>query len=294
MRVFLEDFGLVAVGQSETTLFMRGADAHPYLYRCEKGDAGFAALGVIANTDDLERLSSHDGVPVVSSKKPGGGLSVELTDPDGFRVEVVANQTASPSLALHVNAPVNTAHERRRKTSRKTIGAGPSQVFRLGHVVLDVADFEQSLEWYQSRFGLLVSDYVEAAPGHRVGAFLRCDLGEATTDHHSLFLLQNPAGPRFNHAAFEVADMDDLMRGHEHLKSKGAAASWGVGRHILGSQIFDYWRDPWGHELEHWTDGDLLAASDAAGVGDLHALMGTQWGPEHPMLASLKANGRGS
>ena len=29
---------------------------------------------------------------------------------------------------------------------------------------------------------------------------------------------------------------------------------------MLGSQIFDYWRDPWGHTVEHWTDGDLLDA----------------------------------
>ena len=50
------------------------------------------------------------------------------------------------------------------------------------------------------------------------------------------------------------------MCGHDWLKEKGRRHEWGVGRHILGSQIFDYWRDPWGHTLEHWTDGDLLDA----------------------------------
>lgn len=30
----------------------------------------------------------------------------------------------------------------------------------------------------------------------------------------------------------------------------------------MGSQIFDYWKDPFGNELEHWTDGDLFTAAD--------------------------------
>jgi len=33
---------------------------------------------------------------------------------------------------------------------------------------------------------------------------------------------------------------------------------WGVGRHNLGAQVFDYWADPWRHVHEHWTDTDLL------------------------------------
>ncbi|KAH7201334.1 putative oxidoreductase [Fusarium oxysporum] len=33
---------------------------------------------------------------------------------------------------------------------------------------------------------------------------------------------------------------------------------WGVGRHILGPQIFDYCRDPSEFIIEHYTDGDLV------------------------------------
>ena len=86
----------------------------------------------------------------------------------------------------------------------------------------------------------------------------------------------------FNHAAFEVADLDDLMAGHERLKASGHTAEWGIGRHILGSQIFDYWRDPWGHTLEHWTDGDLFNAQDGSNTASLQDLLGVQWGPTPP------------
>ena len=35
---------------------------------------------------------------------------------------------------------------------------------------------------------------------------------------------------------------------------------WGIGRHVLGSQLFDYWFDPDGFEYEHYTDGDVFTA----------------------------------
>ncbi|MBV9540513.1 MAG: VOC family protein, partial [Alphaproteobacteria bacterium] len=138
-----------------------------------------------------------------------------------------------------------------------------------------------------SRFGFITSDEIEAAPGMAIGAFLRCDRGNTPTDHHTLFLLQSPAGaPRFNHAAFEVVDFDDLMLGHTHLKRAKRTPAWGVGRHILGSQIFDYWKDPWGNELEHWTDGDLFTAADGSNKTTFKDLLGVQWGPAHPMAGA--------
>ena len=150
-------------------------------------------------------------------------------------------------------------------------------------MVLNVSDFRRSEDWYKSLFGFITSDEILAAPDTSVGAFLRCDRGTEATDHHTLFLVQLPHGkPSFNHAAFEVRDMDDLMRGHSHLKSVGAEQEWGVGRHFLGSQVFDYWRDPWGFTLEHWTDGDLFTAEDASRTASVQDLMGVQWGPEIP------------
>ena len=87
-----------------------------------------------------------------------------------------------------------------------------------------------------------------------------------------------------------MANIDDLMRGHTHLKNAGRKAAWGVGRHILGSQVFDYWKDPWGHELEHWTDGDLFTAADGSGRSTFQELLGVQWGPLHPMMTAQGAS----
>ena len=84
------------------------------------------------------------------------------------------------------------------------------------------------------------------------------------------------------HEGLPVDNLDDLMLGHQHLKSKGREAAWGVGRHILGSQVFDYWKDPFGNELEHWIDGDLLTAAEPPQNVLVSELRSVQWGSPHP------------
>jgi catechol 2,3-dioxygenase-like lactoylglutathione lyase family enzyme len=151
-------------------------------------------------------------------------------------------------------------------------------VKRLGHAVVRVGDYRRSAAWYRERFGFLVSDEVYVGePGNVVTAFMRCDRGDAFTDHHT-FLCIGTGQAEFDHAAFEVEDMDALMLGHDHLKQKGYDHHAGVGRHVLGSQVFDYWRDPWGHVVEHFTDGDLLNAGHPTGQHEPATALGTQWG----------------
>jgi len=73
-----------------------------------------------------------------------------------------------------------------------------------------------------------------------------------------------------NHLSFEVSDIDDVCVGHDYLKQFGKYEHmWGIGRHVLGSQVYDYWADPWGHVHEHWADSDRLesrARGGGAGV----------------------------
>lgn len=283
MRGFLEDFGLVVIEDTETRLVARGTGSGPAAHITERGEPGFAGLGLrAASLDDLETLAADEGVSTEPLDLPGGGRGLVLTDPDGHRIEVVAGQTLLEPLALPEPQAWNSAHGHDRLRRVKRLNAAPAHVMRLGHVVLNVSDFRASERWYKDRFGFITSDEIQLTPEIALGAFMRCDRGDAPTDHHTLFLAQSPKGPGFNHAAFEVADLDDLMLGHQRLKDAGRHAEWGVGRHILGSQVFDYWRDPWGHTLEHWTDGDLFTAADGSGVATLQDLLGVQWGPSAP------------
>lgn len=285
MRSFLEDFGMTTFVETDR-LYGRGADGRPFLHVTEPGDARFLAVGLRASSvADLETLAAFDGVAVDELDEPGGGKIVRLTDPDGNRVEVVAGQVETSPIPLPADQLRNSATAKTRLRAAVRLTPAPAHVQRIGHAVLRVRDFRTSEQWYKERFGFITSDEVEAAEGVPLGAFMRCDRGEKPADHHTLFLAQTPAGPPLLHAAFEVANLDDLMVGHRLLKAKKHTPAWGVGRHIMGSQIFDYWKDPFGNELEHWTDGDLFTADDPPQKQPMSALLEVQWGAPHPMFA---------
>jgi hypothetical protein len=126
--------------------------------------------------------------------------------------------------------------------------------------VLMVSDFETSWAWYRRHLGLLPTDVQCTGTGRPVLAFCRFDKGETPADHHSVVLASGPS-PKYMHSAYETLDLDAIGQGQQHLKRAGWEHFWGIGRHILGSQIFDYWLDPHGFEVEHYADGDVFDSS---------------------------------
>jgi catechol 2,3-dioxygenase-like lactoylglutathione lyase family enzyme len=282
METFLADFGMVTAHKDANVLYSRGSDSDPFCHVAHKGEPGFAGLAFEARSlDELHAFAKSEDAKVENLDGPGGGKVVRVKDPNGFTVEVVAGRTPAAALPLPKAEPINDARANPRHNARKQTPPGAAHVKRLGHCVLNVANFRASEQWYKERFGFITSDEIKMSPEFSLGAFLRCDRGEEPADHHTLFLV-GTGQPKFNHAAFEVVDLDDLMKGHDLLKEKSYAHEWGVGRHVLGSQIFDYWRDPWGHTLEHWTDGDLMTASWGSRDATLQDLAGVQWGMKMP------------
>ena len=283
MRSFMEDFGGTVVSQTDDRLFVRGCGEAPFVHETELGEPGFLRVGFRAESlEDLAKLAGETGTTPAPLDAPGGGMFIDLTDPDGHVVRVVAGQKPAAPLPFDPPAAWNFATDKPRLRATKRVEQGPAKIVRLGHCVLNVSDFRASEAWYKGLFGFITSDEIEVAPGVAMGAFMRCDRGDTPTDHHTLFLAQLPTGPGFNHAAFEVRDIEDLLAGHARLVAQNHVPAWGVGRHYLGSQVFDYWRDPWGNTLEHWTDGDMFTAADAPRKGSLEETLGVQWGPAMP------------
>jgi hypothetical protein len=157
----------------------------------------------------------------------------------------------------------------------------PARVQRLGHVVLQSTRYLQTLNWYLDNLGMIVSDFLYF-PGQRdlgpTMSFIRCDRGGTPADHHSLALALGPAN-RYVHSAYQVCDLDALAAGGEYLRERGYQRSWGIGRHIQGSQIFDYWRDSDGFLVEHFADGDMFDNTLEPGWAAFTASGLAQWGP---------------
>ena len=285
MRRFMIDFGMFdAGGLDDGVLRLRGTGPLPVLHETIEGEPGFAGLSMrVRGMEDLKALAEAEGAKVTAYEGPGGGHIVNLRDPDGFAIEAIADRARVQEKTHGSRAPWNVIARRERHGAAKRVEPGPASVVRLGHVVMNVSNMQASWDWWQSRFGLLISDEVRAPNGDVAALFIRCDRGDEAVDHHTLNFAAIPGlPPKFHHAAFEVADLDDLMAGSKFLEEKGYRHDWGIARHILGSQVFDYWRDPFGNRVEHWTDGDLFDASVPTNVNDISVMMGRQWGPASP------------
>ena len=281
---FLTEFGMVRSARTPTALYMRGTDPDHHLHVTELGAPGFVGFAYEAASEaDLVAVSALPGASAVETRdEPGGGWRVRLRDPHGVQIEIVHGiEKLAP---LPVDAGVlNTGPEKfRRANELCRLRRGPSRVKRIGHGVLMTTDVRGTVDWYRETLGFICSDDVYAGDrANVIGSFNRCDRGDRYVDHHVFFAI---AGPKhgLNHLSFEVQDFDDLMVGHEYLEEHGYEHVWGIGRHVLGSQIFDYWKDPWGRVHEHWTDSDVLNAAFGSNLIPAEEGLTSQWGAAAP------------
>ena len=278
---FLDEFGLQVATRTDDAVFFRGSDADAPCYVLSKGTGDVTAIGFeVEHAEDLNKVAQLDGASVVGTlEEPCGGQVVRLTDPVGMQVEIVHGRTALQALEPAPSHAFNMNGQRARTGELPAVKRGPSHVRRIGHLVLESADPEALYQWYHERFGLTISDAVRLPDGSPQMIFSRLDRGPKYVDHHVVgFQYALDEGTRVQHIAFEVGNLDDLMSGHEHLKRHKRKNVWGIGRHLLGGQIFDYWKSPFGLIHEHWTDTDLVDETHEAKNCEI-ASMQDYWGP---------------
>jgi catechol 2,3-dioxygenase-like lactoylglutathione lyase family enzyme len=292
LEKFLFDFGMSQAALENDTLYMHGAGSQQYIHVAQKGERAFIGHAFYADSiKDLEKLSKLESFSDIEElSSPGGGNKVSGLDPDGIEVQVVYGiEEREVDIDLLTPNPSNLGGKGKENFKRinktKRVGKPRSSVIKkLGHAGINVTDPKVSLTWYNQHLGFIPTDIVEVPNTDIYAAiFARCDLGDELTDHHT-FLIQSNLGSEgksgLNHISFEVVDIDDVFLGHEVLKEKGYRHEWGIGRHFLGSQIFDYWRSPYGHIYEHMTDSDVFDNKKEVEKTSIEIAAGMQWGPD--------------
>lgn len=280
---FARDFGLTVHARTEDTLFLRAAREGAPCVLIRRGTTSrfLGAAFDAADACDLDRLAHATGTRVEELAQQGGGRAVQLVDPTGIGIKVVHGVEQHPGEPLQQPLVWNTAGNHPRVNATQRPAREPARIERLGHVVLASRVFGRALDWYLENLGLIVSDFL-FVDGQRdrgpVMAFIRCDRGTEPSDHHTLAMLLAPEAG-YVHSAYEVADLDALAAGGEYLREQGHQRSWGIGRHIQGSQVFDYWRDPDRFMVEHYADGDVFDSSLEPGWAPMSASGLAQWGP---------------
>ncbi|KAH9217849.1 Glyoxalase/Bleomycin resistance protein/Dihydroxybiphenyl dioxygenase [Leptodontidium sp. 2 PMI_412] len=284
---FLLDFGFSPCRTSDDRIYYRGYGTEPFAVCASKGteDKFGGTAFVVESMEDLELATTLPGAtPIHDSDAPGGGKRVTFYEPvDNCPWHLVYGQTpveiaeTFPELAYNFptnkNRPVN-------KTQR--FKKGPAPIHKMGHFGFCVTDYKKAFEFYTTNFNFKPTELIYAPDTKEdIMTFLHLDRGSEWVDHHSFFFFE---GPKFHvhHSSFEIFDFDIQMLGHNWLAEKKYENCWGVGRHVMGSQIFDYWFDPSRFIMEHYVDGDLVNDETPinrtqAAPDNLHV-----WGPDVP------------
>lgn len=139
--------------------------------------------------------------------------------------------------------------------SETTITKTPIAVRKLGHLVYEVSDIEQTTRFWTDIMGFTVSDVNEKGM-----VFLR-----AAGDHHSIALAPTnkqgrppkDAGVQFHHLAMEVGTIEELFAARDFLRERGIPLTY-EGRRGPGGNIGLEFKDPDGYVFEIYCDMDQV------------------------------------
>ena len=198
-----------------------------------ENEAGLRALGEAIGRD---RDVREENGTLWFADESGNALGLTVAQPSEADVEMIP-----------VN--VNTTEPRMNDFIDPKVQANP---IRIGHVVyaIEMADREKAVAFYLDRLGFRLSDSTKTG-----GDFMRCAGGH---DHHNLFLISRADRNAFDHASFEVENFDMVMMGGKFMKEAGWEADTALGRHILGSNYYWYFRNPCGGNTEYFADMDRM------------------------------------
>lgn len=210
-----------------------------------------------------QRLSAFPGLSQIEAPQyldePGGGYGFSFLDPDGRTTRILFKEVS---------------------------GAQPPSVerpTRISHVLFTTAAKEAMLNLYVEGLQFRVVDHMHSS------TFLNCG-----ADHHSIGFSANPVGSTLHHAAFEMANIDAVMRGAGRLRHAGFNLDWGVGRHGPGDNVYAYFVGPHREIIEYSAEmvqvGADYGAHDSAWWETQHpAGWSDHWGISDPSTDFLAA-----
>lgn len=244
------------------THYLRGSGPFPYLVALEESAEPYVRSTTFTcspeRLEDLKASVTQANLPArpVTSEDPGGGhgIIVELAEGELLRFLTDTSEVA----------PIE----------------GDELPVKLTHVVFNATDAEATGHLIEQALGFRVSDRTKGM------VFVRCN-----ESHHSTAFAR--AGfSSLNHIAFEMADMDAVMRGIGRLRDQGMVPAWGPGRHGPGANVFAYFIAPFGPVIEFSTAVEKVADDYKAGAPEDWTWPEgriDQWGMSDKDLTGLRA-----
>lgn len=232
-------WGLADGGSVDGTRYVRGSGEFPYLVAFAPSTEEFVRTTTfVCDEAELEALRGRvasAGWPMCETvaNDPGGGHGIITELPDGELLRFLAGTSMVDPLPGQRDMAV-----------------------KLTHVVFNSTDAEGSGDAAERVLGFKVSDRTRGM------VFVRCN-----ASHHSTAFAR--AGfASLNHIAFEMDDLEAVMRGIGRMRDHGYAPAWGPGRHGPGDNAFAYYIAPFGPVIEFSTAVEQVPDDYRTGAPD--------------------------
>jgi catechol-2,3-dioxygenase len=210
-----------------------------------------------------EKLKKH-GLKTAAAPAPRPGLWFQ--DPWGTWINL------SPGASPYEKSNPGKSEDRLDIHRWRSLNRDPKPQ-RLGHMLMFTPDYEKAEAFFTEVLGLRTTDRAKGKVSFMAA-------GNGVIDHHCFGLI--PSTHRgFQHASFKVDGIDDIGFGAWRMRSAGYKESFGPGRHALASNLFHYFRDPWGSWIEYYADMDRISDKwECRDWQELPYVWGPEWAPE--------------
>ena len=213
---------LAPAGKRGDTVFFRGSGPHPHVLSIRAASApAVTAITLSGSPDEIETVHARVRKAGVTHKAaasfdiPGEGAGFVVQGPEAQTYRFVAGASV-PSIAPAPDTPV-----------------------QITHAVMNALDVAACERFAVAILGFKVSDRT------RMTTFVRCNR------KHHCFAYAHAEFSSLNHIAFEMQDIDAVMRGFGRMRDAGFQSIWGPGRHGPGNNVFGYFIAPFGAVIEY-------------------------------------------
>lgn len=240
VKFFADVWNLTPVGEASGVYYLRGTGALHHILTIRQAPQTALIRMVFdtadhADVDAIHAQAVAHGLKTIDPprplRQPHGAYGFGYKDPEGRNVAVVCG--------VQDHADAADKPDRPRKIS---------------HINLNNGDPDATFACFRDVLGFTLRDTTKKM------RFISCN-----SDHHSV-VLGFGGGTTLNHIAFEMPDLESVMRGAGRMRDDGRPIEWGPGRHGPGNNVFCYFLGPENAPIEY--TGEMQQIDDSYRAGE--------------------------
>lgn len=272
---FIDAFGLHTVRNGNELLIRTHGDEHIWLKVIQAGSKALAYLSLGCYSEDFDQIKRQildEGGQPEAPPPYGDSEGFWFRDPDGNLLQLCVAPKRMPDSKPKLedqSVPEGIQGSYFRSTAPKV------HPTRLAHMLFFTGDMPKTLAFYERGLGVKVAD--------RSGDIVAFTYARHGCDHHLIAFVSSGKGKGFHHSAWDMPSINSVGLGAEQMRNAGYSHHWGVGRHVLGSNFFNYVKDSFGSWWEFSAHIDYIPKGGKWDGGDKNPEDSLYlWGPTLP------------